>query len=165
MSDTDQLEKFIAELKAVLLSVLTEVREKDKRYSDPVAKAHLNAKWELIDLLMLFLSKKETDMQKLRSELIKQVINLDDLEPIRKHSELEEKIKQAVEVLNPGQAGLVDAGQIKWGHFSAKVAAMRADGKISDDITSSKRGENFYMIRLPKGQTVQPRKHREISKR
>lgn len=165
MNETNDIDSFIREWKDLLTGVLTKVREQSKTTQNPIAQARFNAKWELIDLLMLFLNKKETDMQKLKSELIKQVISLDDLEPIRKHSELEEKIKEAVDVLAPNQAGLVDAGAIKWGHFSAKVSQMRIDEKIPGDITSSRRGENFYLVRLPKGQTVQPRKRRETAGR
>lgn len=165
MIETANLDSFIKEFKGLLIEVLDKVREQSKTTQNPIAQARFNAKWELIDLLMLFLSKKETDMQKLKTDLIKQVISLDDLEPIKKHSELEEKIKAAIDVLNPNQAGLVDAGAIKWGHFSAKVSQMRTDGKIPQDITSSRRGENFYLVRLPKGQTVQPRQRRETSNR
>lgn len=165
MNEIDNIDSFIQEFKGLLSDVLSKVREQSKTTQNPIAQARFNAKWELIDLMMLFLNKKETDMQKLKSDLIKQVISLDDLEPIKKHSELEERIKAAIEVLGPNQAGVVDAGTIKWGHFSAKVSQMRIDGKIPGDITSSIRGETFYLVRLPKGQTVQPRRKKETSSR
>lgn len=167
-------ESFINELKSVLSEVLDKVREGSRTNKHPLAQARYNAKWEMIDLLMLFLAKKETDMQKLKSDLIRQVISLDELEPIRKHSELEERIKEGVEALNqmmeedkdlqksgatlPGRSIKED---IEWGHFSAKISAMRTDGKIPNDITSAKRGDKFYLVKLPKGETVRPRKNRD----
>lgn len=165
MNEPNDIITFINEWKQLLIEVSEKVRVQSKANTAPLAQAHYNAKWELIDLLLLFLNKKETDMQKLKSNLIKQVISLDDLEPIKKHSELEDKIRAAVGSLSPNQAGLIDAGEIKWGHFSAKVSQMRSDEKIGKDITSSRRGDNFYLVRLPKGQTVQPRKRKETSVR
>lgn len=167
MNDITETESFIQEFKGLLIEVLDKVREQSKTTKNPIAQAHFNAKWELIDLLLLFLNRKETDMQKLKSDLIRQVISLDELEPIKKHSELEEKIQEAVEALQPNQAvpGRAIKEDIEWGHFSAKVSQMRSDEKIPMDITTSKRGDKFYLVRLPKGQTVQPRKPKESSSR
>lgn len=163
MNEVSELETFIKEFKGVLVEVLDKVRDQSKVHKSPVAQAHLNAKWEIIDLMLITLSRKETDMQKLKSDLIKQVISLDDLDPIKKHSELEERIKEAVDSLHPGSAlpGTAIKEDIEWGHFSAKVSQMRKDGKISQDITAKVRGEKFYLVRLPKGQTVKARNKKD----
>lgn len=115
-------------------------------------------------------------MQQLKSDLIKQVISLDDLEPIKKHSELEERIKEGAEVLAQRMRESKElektgtmlpaksiTDKIQWGHFSAKIAQMRNDDKLPQDVTAAKRGDSFYLIKLPKGQTVQPRRKKETS--
>jgi hypothetical protein len=169
-----ELEAFKEEMKEALLEVSEKVRMQSKLNSRPVAQARCNAQWAILDLMLLFLNKRESDMQKLKSDLVRQVVSLDDLEPIKKRSELEEKIQEAVAVLEqltdenrelqrtgaslPAKAIKED---IEWGHFSAKISQMRIDNKIPQDITSAKRGEKFYLVKLPKGQTVQPRRRKE----
>lgn len=172
MNEPIDIETFIKEFKDILVEVLEKVREQAKQNSNPMVQARCNAKWELIDLLMLFLSKKETDMQKLKSDLIRQIISLDDLDPIRKQSEIEEKILEGVAALTQAMddnkelqrvgvslpsESVVD--KMNGGHFSNKISTMRTDGKIPNDITTKKRGEKYFLVKLPKGQTVRPRKH------
>lgn len=162
MDDLEQTTVFVQDFKQLLTELLDKVRTISKIHHTPVAQARINAQWELLDTIMLFLTRRETDMQRLKSDLVKQVISLDDLEPIRKHSDLEDRIHEAIAILPPNGAlpgSLIKEG-IEWGHFSAKVAQMRLDGKISQDITTSKRGDKFYLVRLPKGQVVKARNAR-----
>lgn len=175
MGEVQDAGEFIKALKVVLLDVLEKVREQSKLNQTPVARAHLNAKWEMIDVLMLFLNKKEEDMGKLRTDLIKQVVSLSELKPIKKRSELAELIKEAADVLEQRMAEdkkLQTVGaslpaqyikaDINWGHFSAKVAQMRIAGELPPDVTSAKRGAEFYLVKLPKGQAVRARTRRNV---
>lgn len=177
MNDNNELEIFIQEYKALLIDVLEKTKEQGHGNNHPMIQARVQAKSELLYLLIAFLNKKETDMQKLKSDLIRQVISLDELEPVKKHSELEEKIQEAVAALqemmdaNPDlqrTGATLPARAIKddivWGHFSAKISSMRTENKIPQDITSAKRGEKFYLVKLPKGQTVKPRRKETASR-
>lgn len=174
MNGDNELEQFVKDWKDLLTNVLEKTKEQEKANNHPMMIARTSAKTELLYMLIAFLNKKETDMQELKSKLIKQVISLEALEPIKKHSELEEKIQEGVAALSemmdddknlqktgasiPARAIKED---IEWGHFSAKISQMRADNKVGSDITTAKRGENFYLVKLPKGETVKPRKRKD----
>jgi len=144
----------IKAFKRELIVLLDEARNKGKTIGNvPVAQAYINAKISVLETLLIFINNTEkrgsVDMRELKDSLtVGETIALDELMKNRRGGILEPKLIEEASKLQPGQARLVNAEVMLYGHFSTLVGEMRKNGKLPEDVKPWKRGEKFYLVRL-----------------
>lgn len=142
----------IKELKGVLLPIAEEVRSKlNQAALNTPAQAHFSAMQKILSTLFMFLNaaqqEDKVDMEKLRNSLAIQVVDIEDIEPRHRSSEIEDLIKATLEVLPSGQAALIDPQRIKYRHLSGKIGTMIKEKKIPSNVKVKKRGDKVYLIK------------------
>lgn len=159
----NELEKF----KDFLIEKLTEAREFSKKCITPTSKAYINAKIELLEIQIIFLSKslKEgtLDMEKAKSMI--KVLDEGIIEEIgraRRESPITGTIIELAKELKPGRFKRIDPKEIDPAHFTTRVYNLRSQGLIPMDVKpkSNINGENgLFLVRLTEKQmSAEPKK-------
>lgn len=138
----------LMEFKQVLIKSAEELRNLAKvRHLNKVGEAFVNGQLNAIELLLVAIHKGETSMEKLQSDLVTQVVKLEDIEMRKRSSEIEKMITETVGSLRVGTAAVVNLDMIKYGHLSTKISQMKKAKKLDDNIYVSRRGEKVYLIK------------------
>lgn len=128
----------------------------------PNDEAYIEGKLDLgQDVLRWLLNNEREEQDMVKNELVSKRVKLSDIQPKQRESKLGSMIQDIAADLRPEEAELINKEKIQWGNFSAKVSKMRAKGLLPNYITSKKSGNDFYLIRLPEGETVRPRNKQE----
>lgn len=133
------LKEFLIERKQTLLAL--------ERRATRQAKTALTAQLQVIDVIFVFLSTKqsEDDMMKLRLTLDKQASSVEDIKPRQENAELTDALMELAKELEPGKKfalnNLPDGTKPR--SVSAKVYALRANGKLPKSIYPATRTEKL----------------------
>jgi hypothetical protein len=136
------------ELRQALVKSLLALKEesKAKKYN-AVGDAFINGQIQVLEQILTSVIKGDTDMVKLQNELVSQVVRLEDIAMRRRSSELESNIKELVASLKPGDAALMNADRIKYGHLSTKISQMKKKKEIDNNVHVVKRGDVVYLAK------------------
>lgn len=138
----------LKELTQTLVGALTTLKQETKaKKFNAVGDAFINGQIQVLEQILVSITKGETDMNKLQNELVSQVVRLDDIQMRRRSSELEESIVAIVTSLKPGEAAKMNADKIKYGHLSTKISQMKKDKKLEDNVHVVKRGDISYLLK------------------
>jgi hypothetical protein len=136
------------ELKQALVGTLLALKEesKHKRFN-AVGDAFINGQIQVLEKILTTIAKGDNDMAKLQNELVSQVVRLDDIAMRQRSSELEANIKELAASLKPGEAALMNAAKIKYGHLSTKISIMKKRKDLDANIHVVKRGDVTYLAK------------------
>ncbi len=119
------------------------IEEKQKwlqmeRASLGVVKDVMAAQIRMADAILIFLASQQTeaDMAKLRLTLERRPLSLEDLKPREENKELTEALVELAAELRPGEEYPLNSLPVGTNpkSVSAKIYALRADGKIPQNI-------------------------------
>lgn len=166
MLHTKQVMKQIdpKELKAIVIEALEEVRHLAGKSTNATTDAVIDAKIRFFEMLCVFIAKYETedgyDMEKMRQDLIKETVKLDDILPRRREGVLEPMIQRIAKQLQfePETAYLIDKDAISWGNLSNYVSRMHKKGTLPKSVRAMKRQEKYYLAWLASEETVSKKK-------
>lgn len=170
------------DLKTPLLEALASARIAEKGIGrHPVANAHIQAKIQALELLVVVIDKLEKgDMPMDKVKSVIKVIDSGIIETLgrnRNASPVTSKILELVEELkqeakkqpNEGHYRRLDAESIEPSHFTTRVYNLRATGDIPNDIkpkmnVNGKQG--LFLVRLTKEQmSMEPkRRTKDVTK-
>lgn len=140
-------------IKSVLANAIQDYLEKSNRTTHESTRAVFHGVYNVLAHLLNEIDKAEKNnlnqeefMKTIESELVKQVINISEIEIRHRTSEIEDNLKEVIDGLKPGEAALL-TDKIKYGHLQTKISQMKHDKKIPDNIFVSKRRENVYLLK------------------
>lgn len=148
---------------AIVEPLLKAKEEKGQGVHNPMRVARLDVFIEALEIILIFISKiekgEETDMNKLRKELVAKTITLADIPMRSRSSELSEKIVEIVSQLeaeyatakakkvSPEKYPAKVVEGITPNHLFAKIKALKKEDKVSQDISVRSSGNVAYLIK------------------
>ncbi len=121
-----------------------------KKFKDTIKnnKEYCEGKLDAITSILKYkISKEELNkMMKINSNLVSQVVRLDDIANIQRGGTAEE-IRNIINALEHGSAVKLDPTKVKYSTLSVNISKMKKNKTISADIKLIKRKDDIYLAK------------------
>ena len=147
------------DLKMVAQTILKQASiKRTKQVLTPTDLAYLEGETDTAQLFLTYILRNEEkgEPPMIKNELTFKRVRLEDIvNADRKPSVFESQIIAIANDLQPGEAEQINPEKgMQYGNFNTRISKMRIANKLSMDITTKKVGNDMYLVRLPKGETI-----------